>query len=225
MWKEFPSTSDEAFKAVRDGAYFAKDMMNLRVRKKIGQFEPVAGLPVNSFWDLGLGDYTSIWLHQQVAGKHRFVGYYENSGEGLAFYFDWLDKWRSTQGVVWGVHFAPHDITQRQNSSTGGVTTRLEIARNLGFTFRKVERSPDKRNSIQAVRTKLPECEFDEQGCSVGITHLEAYSRDWDDNLGVWKSHERHDEHSHGADAFMTFSDGYVPAQKNTYKQREVAVP
>jgi hypothetical protein len=197
MWKEYPSTSDEAFKAVKDGAYFARDMLNLRARKKVGQFEPVAGTPVNSFWDLGLGDYTSIWLHQQVAGRHRFVGFYQNSGEGLAFYFDWLDKWRARNGVKWGVHYAPHDIDKRQDGNAGDLTTRMAIARNLGFVFRKVERTPDKRNSIQAVRTKLPECEFDETACSVGIAHLESYSREWDDRLGTWKSHPRHDEHSH----------------------------
>jgi hypothetical protein len=212
MWKEFPSTPDEAFKATKDGAYFAKDMLNLRARQKIGTFEPVSGIPVNTFWDLGIGDYTSIWLHQQVAGRHRFVGFHENSGEGLAYYFDWLNKWRARHGVVWGTHYGPHDIDKRQDSSSGTVTSRQQIARDLGFVFQRVERTADKRNSIQAVRTKLPECEFDEQGCSSGVAHLEAYSRDWDDRLGVWKSQPRHDEHSHAADAFMTFADGYAPA-------------
>lgn len=222
MFKEFPSTPEEAFKAVREGAYFAKEMLNLRSLKKIGKFEPVAGIPVNTFWDLGLGDYMSIWLHQQVAGRHRFVGFIENSGEGLAFYFDALDKWRSRRGLNWGQHYGPHDIDKRQDSDTGGLTTRLNIAKSLGYAFIKVERSADKRNSIQAVRTKLPECEFDEEGCATGIAHLEQYSRDWDDRLGVWKSQPRHDEHSHGADAFMTFSDGYVPKPvfKDTWKRQ-----
>lgn len=65
--------------------------------------------------------------------------------------------------------------------------------------------------AIHGVRMKLPGCVFDEAACSAGILHLENYSRDWDEKLAVWRSHPRHDEHSHGADAFMTFTDGYVP--------------
>ena len=213
MFKEFPSTPDEAFRAARDGAYFAKDMQNLRLRKLIGSFQPVTGIPVHTFWDLGLGDYTSIWLMQQVAGRFRFVGYTENSGEGLAYYFDWLDKWRVRHSAKWGVHYAPHDIAARRDSNTGGVTTRLDIARNLGFAFRKVDRNPDKRNSIEACRVKLPDCEFDETGCGAGILHMENYSREWNDKLGVWNSYPRHDEHSHGADAFMTFGDGFIKTE------------
>jgi hypothetical protein len=211
MWKEFPSTPEEAFKAARSGAYFGKDLMHLRARKKIGQFEPVSGIPVNTFWDLGLNDLMAIWLHQQVAGRHRFVGYYENAGEGLAHYFDWLDKWRARHAAKWGNHWAPHDIDKRQDDNFGELTTRQKIAKSLGYEFIKVERCADKRNSIQAARTRLPECEFDETACTIGLIHLEQYSKEWDVNMGTWKSYPRHDEHSNGADAFMTFADGYKP--------------
>src|SRR6185503_9710995 len=80
MWKEYPSTPDEAFKAARDGAYFAKEMRALRQREKIGAFPFVPGIAVDTFWDFGLGDTQTIWLHQLVAGENRFVGYFEDSG-------------------------------------------------------------------------------------------------------------------------------------------------
>jgi len=209
MWKEFPSTPDEAFKAIRDGTYFSKEMQNLRVLKKIGQFEFFPTVPVNTFWDLGINDYMSIWLHQVVAGRHRFIGYYEGSGEGLAHYFDWLDKWRSRRGATWGTHYGPHDIDKRQDSDSGQITNRMEIAKNLGFKFSRVERNQVKQNSIQGARAILPNCEFDEIGCADGIAHLEQFSKEWDDKFGVWRPEPMRNEHKHGADAFMTFSDGY----------------
>ncbi len=53
------------------------------------------------------------------------------------------------------------------------------------------------------------------------VIHLENYSRDWDEKHSVWRSQPRHDDHSHAADAFMTFADGYktptsfvLPARK-----------
>lgn len=214
MFKEFPSTPDEAFKAVRDGSYFAKDIQNLRILKKIGQFEPVSGVPCNTFWDIGLRDYMSIWVHQIVAGRHRFVHYTENTGEGPAFYFDHLDKWRSRRGVVWGKHYGPHDAEHARYGNDGNITTFTKICANLGWTFIQVPRTQNLLNSIQVARNQLPNCDFDEIGCGIGVEHLEAYSKDWDDKFGVWKSTERHDEHSHAAHAFMTFTDGFKEETK-----------
>lgn len=221
MWKEFPSTPAEAFKAVRDGAYFAKEMQNLRILKKIGAFPFVPGIAVNTFWDLGINDFNTIWLHQQVAGRHRFVGYYESSGEGLAHYFNWLDKWRSVRSATWGSHNGPHDIDQRQDSDSGKITNRLEIAKGLGYTFIRVERNPVKENSIEGARMILPSCEFDEEGCSGGIVHMESFSKEWDDKFSVWRNEPRRDDHKHGADGFMTFSDGFkeVETFKDPWKK------
>lgn len=209
MLKEYPSTPEEAFMGAKDGAYFAKELRALRKRGKIGQFEFESRTPVNTFWDLGVSDSTAIWLHQLIAGRHRFVGYYENSGEGIAHYLDWLDKWRATRSAVFGQHYGPHDIEHRIQGIRA--ESIRQIASKLGYQFTVVPRTPDKLNSIQSVRTKLPECDFDETECKEGIDHLESYSRDWDEKYSVWKSHPRHDEHSHGADAFMTFSDGFIP--------------
>lgn len=212
MWKEYPSTPDEAFRAAREGAYFAKEMRNLRQLKRIGGWSVDPALPVNTFWDWGLNDSCVIWLHQQIAGRNRFVGYYENSGEGPAHYADWLDKWRVQRGVRFGRHLGPHDFDTRRPGTHGEITTLKSIFAGLGYQFEVVQRCDDKRTSIQNARAKLPQCEFDEAECDAGILHLEEYSRDWDDRLGVFHSYPRHDEHSHGADAFMTFSDGYAPA-------------
>lgn len=212
MWKEYPSTPDEAFKAARDGAYFAKQIMALRTLKKIGSFPYVPGIAVNTFWDFGLGDTQTIWLHQPVAGENRFIGYFEDSGMGLGHYFNWLERWRALRGAVFGQHYAPHDVDHRRQTATSGKAETIKtMAAGLGYSFVTVERNPDKINSIQGIRQKLPSCTFDEEGVSVGLVHLESYSRDWDEKLSVWRSHPRHDEHSHCADAFMVFSDGYVP--------------
>lgn len=212
MWKEYPSTPDEAFKAARDGAYFAKEIRSLRQIGKIGVFPYVPGIAVNSFWDFGLGDTQTIWLHQPVAGENRFIGYFEDSGMGLGHYFNWLEKWRAQRNAVFGQHYAPHDVDHRRQTATSGKAETIKtMAAGLGYTFTTVERNPDKINSIQSIRSKLPGCCFDEAAVSAGLVHLENYSRDWDDKLGVWRSYPRHDEHSHGADGFMVFSDGYVP--------------
>ncbi|BCL70526.1 phage terminase large subunit [Vibrio nigripulchritudo] len=223
MKKEYPSTPEEAFSGAREGAYFGKPIQALRQRGKIGRFEFEPRSVVNTFWDLGVSDSTTIWLHQEIAGKHRFVGYYENSGEGIAHYIDWLDRWRTQRDARFGRHFGPHDVEHRKQGLEA--KSIKHIAAEIGFAFEVVPRTPDKLNSIQSVRTVLPECEFDASACDEGILHLENYSRDWDEKYGVWKRHPRHDEHSHGADAFMVFADGYqsdTSVKVPEYKVRKV---
>lgn len=221
MWKEFPSTPDEAFKAAKDGAYFGKEIRNLRHLKRIGAYPFDPALPVNTFWDWGLNDSTTIWLHQQIAGRNRFVGFYEASGEGPSHYATWLDKWRSVRSARFGRHFAPHDFDTRRPGSHGEIVTLKSIFAKLGYQMEVVSRCDDKNTSVQNVRTKLPSCEFDETETAAGLTHLESYSRDWDDKHSVWRSYPRHDEHSHAADGFMTFADGYGGERK----PRENAAP
>lgn len=209
MFKEFPSTPDEAFSGATDGSIFGKQMRAIRQLGNVGQFKFVPGVPVNSFWDFGLNDMQTIWLHQEVAGRHRFVGYYENNNIGLSHYFDWLDKWAAMRSARFGRHFGPHDVDHKRQGLV--VKTIKQMAAEVGFEFTKVERNPSKNASIEGVRRVLPACDFDEGGCAKGILHLEAYSRTWDPKISVWINEPRHDDASHGADSFMTFSDGYKP--------------
>lgn len=209
MLKEFPSTPDEAFEGALDGAYWAKEVRNLRQRGRIGVVPYTPGIPVDTFWDFGLGDAQTQWAHQLVAGEHNFIGYYENSGEGLGHYFDRWDKWRVRRGATWGRHFAPHDVEHKRQGILA--KTIKQMASEVGWEFEVVTRSPDKHHSIMQARNVFPTCQFDETECSVGIERLETYCREWDDKYFVWKSQPRHDQASHGADAFMTFTDGYSP--------------
>jgi hypothetical protein len=45
----------------------------------------------------------------------------------------------------------------------------------------------------------------------LGLRRLRAYRKEWDESRGVWKGRPRHDDSSHGADAFLTFACNYTP--------------
>lgn len=222
MWREFPSTPEEAFKAAKDGAYWAKWIAGLRQRGEIRDFPFESRTLVNTFWDLGVDDSTAIWLHQLIAGKHRFVGYIEDSGEGIAYYLDRLEKWRVQHGATFGQHYGPHDIEHRMLGENA--ESVRDVAARLGFNFDVVPRTKDKYGSIQRVRAILPQCQFAVPAVEKGLNHAEQYSRDWDEKYGVWKSQPRHDEHSHGADSLMTFADGWRSPPKKTPKQSSIRV-
>ena len=123
----------------------------------------------------------------------RIIDYYENQGEGLAHYIKVLRE----KEYVYGDHYAPHDI-QVRDFSTG--RSRLEIARELGVRFR-VAANLRIDDGIEAVRSILPRCYFDEDKCSHLIEALRQYRKDYDEKLKAYKDRPLHDWTSHPADA------------------------
>lgn len=207
MMREFPSTPDEAFAASIEGAYFAREMVRVRREGRICAVPHEPGLPVNTFWDLGIHDTTAIWFHQRVGLEDRFIDYHEESGEGLPHYVSLLRE----KPYTYGDHYLPHDVEVRE---LGTGISRRSMLENLGLRpIMTVPRTVDLGTDIQAIRNVLARCWFDGQRCADGLTHLDSYRRDWDDKAGVWKNRPRHDAASHGVDAFRLFAAGFRPAQ------------
>ena len=86
MWREFPSFAEEAFKISVEGAYFKPQMTKAREQGRIDKVPVDPSRPVNTFWDIGKSDNTSIWFHLSHGTIHHLVDFYENSGEGVEHY-------------------------------------------------------------------------------------------------------------------------------------------
>ena len=182
-----------SFDAPLVGAYYGNAMARLLADKHITKvpYEPL--LDVHTSWDLGVGDSTVILFFQLQGNEIRIIDYYENQGEGLAHYIKVLRE----KEYVYGDHYAPHDI-QVRDFSTG--RSRLEIARELGVRFR-VAANLRIDDGIEAVRSILPRCYFDEDKCSHLIEALRQYRKDYDEKLKAYKDRPLHDWTSHPADA------------------------
>lgn len=182
-----------SFDAPLVGSYYGNPMAKALADKRIVKvpYDPL--LDVHTAWDLGMGDSTAIIFYQIYGSEIRIIDYYENSGEGLAHYIKTLRE----KDYVYGEHIAPHDIKVRE-MSTG--RSRLESARDLGIKFRVI---PNLRieDGIEAVRTILPRCYFDEDKCSHLIEALRQYRKDFDEKNKCFKDRPLHDWSSHPADA------------------------
>src|SRR5215208_1008699 len=60
MQREYPSTPGEAFEASVEGAYYGAEIAKAEQQARIGHFPAIAGHPVNTAWDIGVGDYTEV---------------------------------------------------------------------------------------------------------------------------------------------------------------------
>ena len=199
MKREFPSTPDEAFEASMEGAYYGNWLAKAEYEGRVGDFKAIPGLPVHTAWDLGVGEYTSIWFWQMYRGKVLLCGYYQNSGEGAPFYVNHLVKVGHENNWRYGDHWFPHDAKVRE---WGSGRTRMEQLIDCGITAPKLVPYHFLDDGHNAVRAILPTCYFDKAATVEGLRSLKAYRKDWDDKLGCWKDEPRHDWASHGADAF-----------------------
>jgi hypothetical protein len=205
MLREYPSTPDEAFEASLEGAYYANEMAAADLSGRIGVFPAERGVPVNTGWDIGYGDYTTIWFFQRIGMRIRVVGYLQKSGEGLRWYLREMVKLSKANEWTWGSHFWPHDGKVHE---WGSGQSRIEQANNNEILkiFPVIVPLMAIDDGIAAVRAVLPNCEFDQAGCAEGLKALRAYRKEWDDDLAVWRDRPRHDWASHGADGFRTLA-------------------
>jgi hypothetical protein len=152
-------------------------------------------------WDLGIGDSTAIWFAQYAGQEIHIIDYYESSGVGLDHYAKVL----SEKGYHYEQHILPHDVRVKE---LGSGKSRLETLDALGI--RNIEIAPKLGvdDGIQAARSMIAKCWFDEERCDRGIEALRQYRREFDEKLKTWRGRPLHDWTSHGADAFRYLAVG-----------------
>ncbi len=204
MWQEYPSYREEAFQLSTQGCYYTNQLSLARKTGRVLKSIPRVMSPVNTFWDIGKGDMTSIWLHQRVGMENRFIGYYEESGEDLDHYANWLQG----LGVIFGTHYIPHETEHKRIAESKATSRSIkEMLEGLmpGQRFEVVPVTPSITAGIQSVRNVFASCYFDETACSVGLKRLATYKKEWDKRNGCFKPTPVHDDASHGSDAFRQF--------------------
>jgi len=193
-----------SFDAALQGAYYEKQMTNLVDAKRICDLPYDPALPVHTAWDFGIDDSTAIWFFQMTRSGKHFFDHLEDHDQAFNYYVAEL-KDRSNRGNwVWGSHYAPHDVAQR-DYGTGN--TLYQTALNAGIRFTKVDKGAV-LDGIEAVRQLLPVCRFDELKTLRGIEALKSYRREKDEKTQTFRNKPFHDWSSHSADAMRTAAMG-----------------
>lgn len=213
MWQEYPSFPAEAFKVSTEGCYYAGQLAKAREQGRVVEVLPVEAAPVWTFWDIGRGDMTTIWLMQKVGVQHRFIGYYEASGEELQHYVTELQG----RGHVFAKHFLPHEADYKRIGKNADTNQSIkEMLEELwpGQSFEIVPRVTAINAGIQATRQAFASSWFDETACRDGLARLANYRKRWDKTRGCWSSDPLHDDNSHGSDAYRQFGQVLEAGEK-----------
>jgi hypothetical protein len=193
MLREYPSVPEEAFFASSEGSYYGRQLVKARQENRIRKVYYDENHPVFCAMDIGYSDATAVWWYQVINQEVRFLDYYERSGEPLPHYLKIIKE----KPYATSQFFGPHDLGNTEYSSG---LSRVEVARNHDISFTVLPRL-DLIDGINACRTTLSRCIFDEEKCSQGLKALEAYTKSWNNN-GHWNDKPLHNHASNGADGF-----------------------
>lgn len=201
MKREYPSTPEEAFETSVEGTYFYNEMFQVREEKRMRpDLKPDPNYVVDTAWDLGYRDSMAIGFFQIVSPTEvLLIDYYENSGEPFRHYADKLQEKRTQHGIIYGEHFAPHDV---ESSSVQTGETTLDWARGFGIDFTPLPKAHSKQDLIECARRVLPYCWFNQNRCSRLIQCLDNHRKEWKAQLGTYSDQPRKDWTSDGADMF-----------------------
>lgn len=214
------NTDPEAYKHIWEGEFDTRYNGAIYARwvaecQTEGRFQTRlydASLPVYTAWDLGFTDATAIWWYQIARGEIRLIEYYENYGQDVEFYCNEVKSKKYT----YSGHAVPHDAANKLLAAGG----RSIYQQMVGFGLKniKIIAATSQQNSIEAARTTLKQCWFDEDMTKDGVAALMQYHFEYDEERKDFKKIPLHDWSSHAADAFeiigQVWKEPSVPAAR-----------
>lgn len=179
-----------------EGAIYAKELRAAQEESRICVVPWDRDYPVDVWMDLGAGrsDSTSIWFGQQLAMQNRILNYYENNLSDTLYYAKIMQKLPYTYGTIW----LPHDAEAQRIGQVS--TIKKQFQQHFPNSDVRIVPKLSIAEGINAVRLLFPNCYFDEDNCEDGINSLRHYRYSIKD--GQFSRDPKHDNASHGADAF-----------------------
>jgi len=216
--EEYAQEYECSFDAAIKGAYYGKLVERAEDEGRIGHIVYYdEAVPVYSCWDLGIGDHTAIWTFQVVGPEFHWLSYYENTGQNLGHYVDYLD----TLPYKIVEDFLPHDSEARE-LQTG--LSRTQFLQNRKRNVTVVPRH-GVDDGIAAVRKQFNTFYFNKEFTRHGVDCIRMYRTEFNEKKKIGARKPLHDWSSHAADAMrigvmgmalgQTASDWNVPLKRN----------
>jgi hypothetical protein len=199
-----------SFNAAIMGSFYASEMAAVRAEGRILECDAIGDRMVHTAWDLGVGDDTSIWWFQSQGAQLVLLDHYKSNGVGLEHYLDQIEQRERKYDWKRGSAYVPHDAKVKE---WGSGRTRVETMSALGLKPILVPLAT-LDDGINAVRRTLPLCVFHPRCEDGGISALEQYRREWDDEKKCFTTKPLHDWSSNPADAFRYLAQAWRPAPR-----------
>lgn len=217
MWREYPSTPDEAFRGIIAGAPLARTMAFLRKRGHICNVPWQRGYVVHTFWDLGRNDKMAIWFMQAIGFERRFIDYLEDNFHDLSHYAKLLNE----KPYTYGTHHLPHDAEVIELTRSDAKTREEVLQGELwsGETY-IVPQIASEEEGVHMTRQNMSNCFWDEKKCEKGVLCLENVKYKFDEKLQEFQPHLLRSKFKHGYDAFAQYGHGWRHRAPNMHDEK-----
>jgi phage terminase large subunit len=184
------------------GAILARYVNKAEREGRIGvvAYDP-EGSPIEVSSDLGFRDTSSWWYWQRKQGGFSLLMYDGDSGLDAD---DWIQRIQNnlivlSKGKV-GKIWLPHDAKAKTFQSK--YSSIEQFLKAFGTGKVGVVPQTKKSDQINAARTIISKCEFDEKLCEEGLDGLRAWEYQYNEENGVFSREPLHNWASHPSDAF-----------------------
>ncbi|MBO7411532.1 MAG: PBSX family phage terminase large subunit [Ottowia sp.] len=202
---------------VAEGAIYQHEIDAIYEEGRVCNVPYDASLPVHTVWDLGWNDAMTIICVQRGPQDLRIIDYIEDSHRTLDWYLRELEK----RPYHWGSDFLPHDGATR-NFQTGRSTQQQLIS--MGRRNVRVLGAMGVEEGIKAARMTFSRCFFDKTKAARLVECLRRYRREVNTRTEE-PMRPRHDEYSHGADAFRYLAQAAELMDNTGSSRRYVPAP
>lgn len=200
MFREFPSSMEEMFKAPIEGSIYGECIDRSRSEGRICSFPVDNSALVHTLWDLGAPMNTVTVFFQLIGYDIRVID--------VIMHKDWTPVQRVSailsKGYPLGDHFLPHDTAQKQKSGRTYSTELLDAGLS---NIRQVPQTVNMWLGINRVRQLFPRFLFRKPVMDDALDLLAYYHTRPDSTTGVRLEFPVHDHTSHVADAFRVLGE------------------
>ena len=200
MFREFPSTIEECFRAPIEGAIYAEAIGKLRAQGAIQPSAVDGSALVHTFWDLGSPTNTVTWYVQLVGSEIRVI----DVDTDLDMTITERVAHILGKGYNLGFHYLPHDSA---STPTSGRSVNQELLDSGLKNTRIIPRTIDVWIGINRLRQLLPRFTFRLPACEDGVNALENYHTKRESSGGIAQDLPVHDWSSHASDALRMLAE------------------
>lgn len=203
MFKEHPSTFEEASIASVEGAYHAEYIAEMREQGRICRVPHLPAYPVHTVCDLGVGGHMP-WIFFQIVGLECHVidcfslSEKDDTLGGPAYFKRMLDGKREELHYSYGKYFCPFDVNKGE---IGTGRTIYDSFKQHGIVFDVLPLENNVIDGITRFHNYFPIIYVDAEKCRPLIQAWSCYHRQWIENLSRYDIHPHKDKSEHFADA------------------------
>jgi hypothetical protein len=196
MFREYPTTVDEAFQAPVEGAIYGDIISRMRAAGQVKDFLHDTAFPIFAVMDIGWSDNTTAWLFQVVGREVHWLRYLSVRHKTAAEFWRMLAE----TGLPISGCFLPWD--SKATAASVGVSYKGEFEKAGAPNVVVLPPTREMWAGINCARDMLGRSYVHATGCKLGVESLEAYHTKDTSSGGAVSKEPVHDWSSHGSDAF-----------------------